>query len=99
MPTTLKAMQVVRLDGMYAKLPIESLQELGKVQVARLDVADVLRSQSLHNAVLQRAIDTLHAPLGLTGVGAQDLNVQLCECTTKLSHALIFRSFAVHPKH
>ena len=30
----MKAMHVVRLDGMYAKLPIESLQELGKVQVA-----------------------------------------------------------------
>ena len=99
MRTTLKAMHVVRLDGMYAKLPIESLQELGKVQVARLDVADILELQSLQHAVLQRAIGTFHAALGLPGVRAQDLNVQLCECTTRLSHALTFRNFAVHPKH
>ena len=92
-------MNVVRLDGMYAKLPIESLQELGKVQVARLDVADVLQSKSLHHAVLQSEIATFHAALALTGIRAQDLNNQLCECTTKLSHALTFRSFAVHPKH
>ena len=44
-------------------------------------------SEFLHQAILKRAVHAFDAALGLTRVGADDLDVQLGQGTTELGHA------------
>ena len=45
------------------------------------------KPQLLHQAILQRAVRSLDSALGLAGVRADDLDVQLCQRTAELRHA------------
>src|SRR5258705_8895442 len=54
-------MQVLRLRRTNRELLVEAFQEVRQEDVAGLHIANVVESQLLHQAVLQRAVDTLHA--------------------------------------
>ncbi len=64
--------------------------------VAGFHAADLCQPQLLHEAVLQCAVGAFDTTLGLTGVGAQDLDVQLSQGTAELRHALTALGALVH---
>ncbi len=80
------AVQVLRLDGSHGEAFVEALKELRQEPVAGLHVADAGKSQFLDQTVLEGTVDSLHAALGLAGVRADDLDVQLCQRTAELRH-------------
>ena len=82
-----------------AKAFVESLDESREPCISSFDAADLSESQFLNQVVLQRTVGSFHATLRLAGVGAQDLDVQLCECTTELCHALPALRIAVDAEH
>ena len=70
-----RTMQVLWLGSNKREAFVEALQELGQKSVAGLSIAYVLKTKLLHQPILQSAIGSLDALLGLTGVRAQDLDV------------------------
>src|ERR1700674_2534433 len=56
--------------------------------VRSLNGADACQPQLLHQPVLQRVMGPFHAALGLTGIGAQNLDVELRQSTAELGHAV-----------
>src|SRR4051812_37211723 len=77
-------MQIGRLRRRPAKLLVEPRQvRLLQVAIGRLQVADALPRELLHEAVLQRAIDPL-ATLGLRTMGLDQFYVQLAQGTAEL---------------
>ncbi len=80
-------MQVLRLDGMHGEKFVEALQELRQESVTGLRVADLSHAQFLDETVLECAVGPLHTALGLAGVRAQNLDVQLGPRTAELRHA------------
>ena len=81
-----RPMQVLRLGSMQREPSVEALEEPGQEHVASVHVAYVLQSQLLYEPILQRAIRSLHAALGLAGVRADDLDVQFGQRTAELRH-------------
>src|SRR5258708_13285299 len=55
-------------------------------QVVLCHTANDGYSQFLDSAVLKSAVSPLNPALGLAGVSAEDLNVELCQRTTELRH-------------
>ena len=70
-------MQVVRLRCYHGEAFVEPLHERRQEDVAGFHVADASEPKLLHKAVLQSPVGALHAALGLAGVCAEDLDVQL----------------------
>ena len=68
-----RPMEGFRLDSRHRESFVEALEEPGQ------ECVDVV--------ALQRAVGSLHATLGLTGICADDLDVQLGHCTSELRHA------------
>ena len=61
---------------------------------------DASQTQLLDQAVLQGPVRSLDVALGLAGVGAQDLDVELGQRPPKLGHALTrHRTGLGHPEH
>lgn len=82
-----RTMEVLWFGGMQREPVVEALEEPGQKRVAGLHIADVLKSEFFHQAILQRAVGSLNAALGLAGVRADDLDIQLGQGTAELCHA------------
>lgn len=76
-----------RIAGFLAEACVEVRDELRRKGVGRLNRADAAQAQLLHEPVLQRLIGALDATLGLWGVGADDVDVELIERAAKLRQA------------
>ena len=74
--------------------------ELRQERVAGLHGRDAPQPELLHQPVLQRLVHPLDAPLGLRGVGADDLDVELGERAAELRHATgsASRVLSSHPE-
>ena len=89
-------MEVFRLRRHHGEALVEPLHERRQEVVPGFHAADLRKPKLLHQPVLQRAVRPFHAALRLAGVRAQDLDVQLCQRTSELRHALPTGSIAVH---
>src|ERR1700687_1879046 len=67
---------------------IIGLHECRQKCVRSLHGADACQPQLLHQPVLQRVMGPFHTALGLAGIGAQNLDVELRQSTAELSDAI-----------
>ena len=67
---------------------IKGLHECRQKSVRGLNGVNACQPQLLHQPVLQRVVSPFHAALGLAGIGAQNLDVELRQSTAELSHAV-----------
>src|ERR1700736_6751285 len=81
-------MQVRLARRRLGKTDIASLHECRQKSVRSLNGADSCQPQLLHQPVLQRMMGPFHAALGLAGIGAQNLDVELRQSTAELGHAV-----------
>src|ERR1700736_1119173 len=81
-------MQVPLARRRLGKTDIVSLHKRRQKCVRSLNGADACQPQLLHQPVLQRVMGPFHAALGLTGIGAQNLAVELRQSTAELGHAV-----------
>lgn len=68
-----RPMHVLRITRRLAKATIEVGHELWRIGVRRRDRVDAAQPQFLDEPILQRLVGALDAPLGLRGVGADDV--------------------------
>src|SRR3984893_2482381 len=81
-------MQVPLARRRLGKTDIVSLHECRQKCVRRLNGADACQPQLLPQPGLQRMMSPFHAALGLAGIGAQNLDVELRQSTAELGHAV-----------
>src|ERR1700680_4210814 len=74
------------LAGGLAKRALWGLHECRQKCVR--NGADACQPQLLHQPVLQRMMRPFHAALGLAGIGAQNLDVELRQGAPELGHAV-----------
>jgi hypothetical protein len=74
--------------GSTAKRSLNRSTKLGRKVVACSNVSDLSYTQPFHESVLQRAVGSLDAALGLAGVGAEDLDVELRQSAAERGHTL-----------
>lgn len=70
--------------GLLGEPRVEPVNEPRQKGVGGLQGVDALQPQFLHQAVLQRLVHPLDAPLGLRAVGVEDVDVQLVQGATEL---------------
>ncbi|MNV25673.1 hypothetical protein D3C71_1167780 [compost metagenome] len=70
-------MEVVGAGRGHRKAVIVSLDEGWQKRIAGLHVTDIGKPQFLDQPILQCPVHTLDASLGLAGIGAKNLDVQL----------------------
>src|SRR6202171_5332150 len=81
-------MQVPLARRRLGETDIVGLNECRKKCVRSLNGADSCQPQLLHQPVLQRVMGPFHAALGLAGIGAQNLDVELRQGAPELGHAV-----------
>ena len=67
---------------------VETAPELLKKGVSALNIGDTGQPELLYQAILQRSIGPLDTTFGLARVRADDLDIQLGQCASKLRHAV-----------
>ncbi|MBP1881995.1 hypothetical protein J2Z50_000260 [Ensifer mexicanus] len=82
-----RPMHVLRITRLLAKATIEVGDELRRIGIGRRDRVDAAQPQFLDQAILQRLVGALDAPLGLRGVGADDVDVELVKRSPELRQA------------
>lgn len=80
-------MQIIRTSRDLGKSGVATLHKTFQKRIASFHVTDPGKTQFLGPTVLQGAVGTFYAALGLRGIGTQDLNVKLRQGTAKLDHA------------
>ena len=73
--------------GCDGEAAVEILAELGEIGIGAVDVGNTQQAQFLDQAVLEGLVGAFDAPLGLRGVGANDLDVQLMHRSSELGKA------------
>src|SRR3954463_3122299 len=77
-------MQIQSLGGRSGELAIVALKKARQKRSGALRVADARQPQLLDQPVLQGRMSAFHPPLGLAGVGAQDLAVEVRQGAAEL---------------
>jgi hypothetical protein len=87
-PARNRPMQVPISRRRLGETGIIGLHKSRQKCVRRFNGADACQPQLLHQPVLQRMMGPFHAALGLAGIGAQNLDVELRQSTAELGHAI-----------
>ena len=70
--------------GQHREAPVEIGNELRRIRIGPGPVRDAQQAQFFDQAVLQSLVGAFNAALGLGGIGADDLDVQLLHRAAKL---------------
>src|SRR3954466_1909498 len=81
-------MQIQSLGGRSGELAIVALKKARQNRSGGFTVADARQPQLLDQPVLQGRMSAFHPPLGLAGVGTQDLDVEVRQGAAELGHAV-----------
>ena len=77
LPRIEQTMEILVVRGRLGKTSVVVSDEAGQEGVCRIDRTDAGEPQLLHQAILQRMMCAFDAPLCLTGIGAEKLDVEL----------------------
>jgi len=91
------AVQVLSLRGGHRELLVELLHEPGQEGVAGTHVRDAGKAQLPSPDNPAASVGSFYSSLGLAGVRAQDLDVQLRQCTAQLRH--VRAALRIRPVH
>ena len=81
-------MQIPIPGGRSGELAVVALDKARQKRIGGLQIADAGQPQLLDQPVLQGRMRPLDPPLGLAGVGADDLDVELRQRAAELGHAI-----------
>jgi hypothetical protein len=83
-----RPMEIQSLGGRSGELAIVALKKARQKRIGGFTVADARQPQLLDQPVLQGRMSAFHPPLGLAGVGTQDLDVEVRQGAAELGHAV-----------
>src|SRR5215203_7194505 len=81
-------MQIQITGGRAGELAIVALKKARQKRIGSFKVADARQPQLLDQPILQGRMSAFHPPLGLAGVGTQDLDVEVRQGAAELGHAV-----------
>ena len=82
-----RPVHVLRIARLFAETRVEIHDELRRIGVGFLDRVDAAKPHLLDQPILQRLVGAFHPALGLRGIGADDVNVQLIKRPAELRQA------------